>query len=468
MGTTIAFLGAAQNVTGSRYLLKNGGTRILIDCGLFQERDLRARNYEASSLEARTLDAVILTHAHLDHSGFLPRLVRDGFRGMVYSTPATAEIARIAFLDYAHLQEEDVELKRRRHKREGRAGRYPLVPLYTERDAVSAMHHFDTIDYGRPVKIGRDIEATFHDAGHILGSAMIEMSVRINGALRTIVFSGDIGRWDKPILRDPTVFTEADYVVMESTYGDRLHEDPKDIDSLLAEVITLARRNRGNVVIPSFAIERTQEVLYHLNTLFTQNRVPSLPVLIDSPMALEVTEVYKRHRELFDDEMNQLVRNGRSPFSFRGLRMTASVEESKGINRMKGSAVIIAGSGMCTGGRIKHHLVYNIGRPESVILFVGYQAQGTLGREIAEGAPEVRILGQPHAVRARVQQIQGFSAHADRAELLRWLSGLKTPPRHVFVTHGEPDASKALAETLRTEKRWSVSVPSYEDRVRLT
>jgi metallo-beta-lactamase family protein len=468
VGTTIAFLGAAQNITGSRYLLKNGGTRILIDCGLFQERDLRARNYEASSLEARTLDAVILTHAHLDHSGFLPRLVRDGFRGMVYSTPATAEIARIAFLDYAHLQEEDVEMKRRRHKREGRAGRYPLVPLYTERDAVSAMHHFDTVDYGRPVKIGRDIEATFHDAGHILGSAMIEMSVRINGALRTIVFSGDIGRWDKPILRDPTVFTEADYVVMESTYGDRLHEDPKDIDSLLAEVITFARQNRGNVVIPSFAIERTQEVLYHLNTLFTQNRVPSLPVLIDSPMALEVTEVYKRHRELFDDEMNQLVRNGRSPFSFRGLRMTASVEESKGINRMKGSAVIIAGSGMCTGGRIKHHLVYNIGRPESVILFVGYQAQGTLGREIAEGAPEVRILGQPHAVRARVQQIQGFSAHADRAELLRWLSGLKTPPRHVFVTHGEPDASKALAETLRTEKRWSVSVPSYEDRVRLT
>jgi metallo-beta-lactamase family protein len=467
VGIKLSFLGATQNVTGSRYLLECNGSRVLVDCGLYQERALRERNYQGFPVRPDTLDVVLLTHAHLDHCGFIPRLVKDGFRGTVYSTPATAEIAQIAFLDYAHLQTEDTEFKRRRHAREGRKGRDPLVPLYTDRDADASMRHFDTVEYGKSIRVGHEIEATFHDAGHILGSAMIDLSVRVNGALRTLIFSGDIGRWGKPILNDPTVFTDADYVTMESTYGDRLHEDSTDIDSMLVEVVTSTKQKRGNVLIPSFAIERTQEVLYRLNALFLKGRIPHMPVFIDSPMAQEVTQVFKRHRELFDEEMNAFLKSGNSPFSFKGLRMVGSIEESKAINRMKESAIIIAGSGMCTGGRIKHHLVYNISRPESVILFVGYQAEGTLGREIVEGAAQVRILGQSYPVLARVLQIQGFSAHADKAELLRWVSGLKAPPKHVFVTHGEAEVARKFADTLRTEKHWSVSVPSYEQAVDL-
>lgn len=463
MTVGLRFLGATRNVTGSRYLLEFDGSRILIDCGLYQERDLRARNWDPFPVPPGSLHAVLLTHAHLDHSGFLPRLVKGGFRGTVYSTHATAEIARIAFLDYAHLQTEDSDFKRKRHEREGRAGRYPTLPLYTDADAMASMHRFKTYDYGRPVRVGPGVDAIFHDAGHILGSAMIEVRAGSNGNQKTIIFSGDIGRWNKPILNDPTVFSEADYVVMESTYGDRLHEDPADIESLLEEIIRSAKRGGGNIVVPSFAIGRTQEVLYHLNCLLLRKRIPHLPVLIDSPMALEVTQVYKRHRELFDEETTELVREGHSPFSFSDLRTMSTIEESKAINRLKESAVIIAGSGMCTGGRIKHHLVQNISRPESAILFVGYQAEGTLGREIADGAPEVRILGQTYPVRARILHIQGFSAHADRAELLRWASGLEASPRNVFVTHGEPEAARALAETLVSDKGWKVSVPGYED-----
>jgi metallo-beta-lactamase family protein len=426
----------------------------------------------------------------MDHSGFLPRLVKSGFRGTIYSTAATAEIARIAFLDYAHLQSEDMDFKRRRHEREGRRSRYPEVPLYTEADALAATHQFKTYDYGRPVKIGPDMEAVFHDAGHILGSAMIEVRAGggrgtgssgetdggggtgsagggAGGGRRTIVFSGDIGRWDKPILRDPTTFNEADYVVMESTYGDRRHEDTADIDTLLEEVIRSTKRKGGNVVVPSFAIGRTQEVLYHLDRLLLKRRIPHLPVVIDSPMALEVTQVYKRHRELFDAETRDLVREGHSPFSFPDLRIMGTIEESKSINRLQESAVIIAGSGMCTGGRIKHHLVQNISRHQSTILFVGYQAAGTLGREIVDGAQTVRILGQMYPVRAGIRQIHGFSAHADKTELLRWVSDLERPPRQVFITHGEAEAAKAFAGTLASEKRWPVSVPSYQDTVTL-
>ncbi|MFZ1948002.1 MAG: MBL fold metallo-hydrolase [bacterium] len=467
MGISLGFLGAAGNVTGSRYLVESNGSRVLVDCGLHQERTFRDRDWQRFPVPPDSISGVVLTHAHLDHCGFIPRLVASGFRGTVYSTPATAEIARIAFLDYAHLQAEDMEFKRRRHQREGRKGSHPAVPLYTDADAMASLNRFRTVDYGKPFRVGGGLEATFHDAGHILGSAMVELNATANGGARTVVFSGDIGRWDKPILNDPTVFAEADYVVMESTYGDRLHEDPQDIDTMLTGVIRSAAHAGGNLVIPTFAIERAQEVLYHLNRLFLKDEIPRLPVFIDSPMALEVTQVYKRHRELFDDEMTDLVNRGQSPFSFPGLRMTASIEESKTLNSLRRSAVIMAGSGMCTGGRIKHHLAANIGRPESVILFVGYQAEGTLGREIVEGAREVRILGEMHAVRARVVQIQGFSAHADRAELLRWVSGISKPPRRVFVTHGEAAASQSFADTLAREKGWAVSVPRYEERADL-
>jgi metallo-beta-lactamase family protein len=467
--TSLSFLGAARNVTGSRYLVEVNGSRLLIDGGLYQERDFVGRNWDAFPVPPKSLDAILLTHAHLDHSGYLPRLAKQGYRGIVYSTPATAEIAAIAFADYAHLQVEDLEHKRTRHQREGRQSPHAEVPLYNDADAVACERLFRTVGYERPVEVADGVEATFHDAGHILGSAMIRLVISGNGGgARTVVFSGDIGRWDKPILNDPTVFDQADYVVMESTYGDRLHEDQADIDSLLEDAILSTVKRGGNVVIPSFAIGRTQEVLYRLNGLFVAKRIPRLSVFIDSPMALRVSEVFQRHRELFDREMTTLEREGHSPFRLPNLKTTDSIEASKAINQVRSGAVIIAGSGMCTGGRIKHHLVANIAREESTILFVGFQAAGTLGREIAAGASEVRILGQIYPVRAAIKQIQGFSAHADRAELLRWVSGLRSAPRQVFVTHGEPESAESFAALLTAQKGWSAQVPHYLDKTMLS
>jgi metallo-beta-lactamase family protein len=467
MKMSISFLGAAQNVTGSRYLLEHGGLRILVDCGLYQEREFLARNWDRFPVPPKSIDLILLTHAHLDHSGFLPRLVRNGFRGKVYSTQATCEIAKIALLDSARLLTEDAEFKRKRHAKEGRKGPYPEVPLYTEKDAYDSMPLCTPVRYEEPVTIADGIEATYHDAGHILGASHVSLTVEDAGVKRTILFSGDIGRWDKPILRDPTVLEEADYVIMESTYGNRDHEDPKDIDAMLEDVVRSTGKRGGNICIPSFAIGRTQEVLYHLNELLVEDRIPSCDVFIDSPMAVRVTEVFKHHRELFDQEMLKYLREGHSPFSFPELKMVTTVKESKAINAIKKGALIIAGSGMCTGGRIKHHLFQNISRPESTVLFVGYQAIGTLGRHIVDGAREVRIFGQKHQVKAKITQIHGFSAHADRGELLRWVSGLKAAPRSVFVTHGEPEAAKAFADLLKQEKGWSTSVPQYEDRVEL-
>jgi metallo-beta-lactamase family protein len=287
----------------------------------------------------------------------------------------------------------------------------------------------------------------------------------MNGEGRKILFSGDVGRWDKPILQDPALVDEADYILVESTYGDRLHKAQREIDDQLFEVIEPTRKAGGNIVIPSFAVERAQEVLYHLNELLMEDRIPHMPVFIDSPMAISVTEVFEHHPELFDEEMMKLILRRKSPFDFPRLKMTRSVKESKAINEVEGTAIIIAGSGMCTGGRIKHHLIQNISRPESTILFVGYQAVGTLGRHIVDGAKEVRILGQMHRVKARVAQIDGFSAHADRDELMKWTSGLKKPPKHLFVTHGEPESAMSFADFVREQRGWQVSVPSYQDEV---
>jgi metallo-beta-lactamase family protein len=467
MEAALNFLGAARNVTGSRYLLEYDGKRIMIDCGLYQERDLRSRNWDTFQVPPGSIDAILLTHAHLDHCGMLPRLVKKGFKGKVHATGATLEIARIALMDSAHLLMEDAEFKKRRHELEDRRGPYPEEPLYTTKDALDCFPLLEGVEYDKPLALGYGLEAVFHDAGHILGSSMVELRATREGEKRKIIFSGDIGRWDKPILKDPTVFEEADYVVMESTYGDRLHEDRKDIDTALEDVIQSTRKRGGNVVIPSFAIERAQEVLYRLNTLLLDDRIPHMMVFIDSPMAVRVTEVFKRHHELYDQEMRELVSEGHSPFRFPSLKMVGSVHESKSINHIKGTVVIIAGSGMCTGGRIKHHLVNNITRPQSTILFVGYQAVGTLGREIVDGAQEVRILGKTYPVKARITQIHGFSAHADRGELLRWASGIKEAPRHVFITHGEPEASESFSEYLGGRTGWPVSVPHYEDRAEL-
>jgi len=465
MNIKLTFLGAAQNVTGSQYLIETNNAKFLVDCGLYQERELTGRNWGPFLFPPEKLDAVLLTHAHLDHCGLLPRLVREGFNQAIYCTGATSEITRIMLLDSGKIQEEDADFKRRRHKRESRKGPYPEIPLYTRDDAEAVSPLFSPVKYGQNVQIGDGVEATFYDAGHVLGSSMIRLKIEQNGEARTILFSGDIGRRNKPILNDPTLFDEADYVIVESTYGDRLLESPQDAANQLAEAINTTVKRGGNVVIPSFALERSQELLYYLSKFRLEGRIPHLKVFVDSPMAVEVTGVFERHPELFDEEMKKLLRQQSSPFDFPGLNLVGTVDESKAINHMDGSVIIIAGSGMCTGGRIKHHLVNNITREESTILFVGYQAAGTLGRHIVGGTKRVRILGQYYPVRARIAQLNGFSAHADRDGLVRWLSSLRKPPRRVFVTHGELDASQNLAGLIRSRHAWETIVPSYQEQV---
>jgi metallo-beta-lactamase family protein len=462
MQIRLTFLGAAQSVTGSCYLVESGNFRFLVDCGLYQEREFGGRNWRPFPIPPETLDCVLLTHAHLDHSGLLPKLVREGFRGSIYCLAATAEISEIMLLDSANIQQEDAEFKKKRHQKARRKGPYPEVPLYTIDDAKASFPLFSPVEYGKTINIGNGVEATFYDAGHVLGSSMIRVRIRQNGEDRAILFSGDIGRSGKPILRDPTFFEEADYVLVESTYGDRLLEPLGDAADKLADVINATVKSGGNIVIPSFALERSQEVLYYLNKFLIEDRIPHLMVFIDSPMAVSITGVFEHYPELFDEEMVKLIRQKNSPFDFRGLSLVRTVEESKAINRIKGTVIIIAGSGMCTGGRIKHHLVTNISRTESTILFVGYQAAGTLGREIVGGAKKVRILGQHYPVRARVVQINGFSAHADRDGLLRWLSSLRKPPRRLFVTHGESSVSQHFAGLVRDKTGWEVVVPEYQ------
>jgi len=465
MSIKLQFLGAVQNVTGSRHLLEANGTKILVDCGLYQERQFRSRNWEPFTCPPESLDAVLLTHAHLDHCGLLPKLVKEGFKGKIYCTAATSEIAQIILLDSAHIQEEDAKYKLKRHKREGRKGSYPVEPLYTTAEAEACFPQFSTVKYKKPIEIGAGVEATFCDAGHVLGSSIIRVKVSQDGQDRTVIFSGDIGRPDRPIVQDPSIVEQADYVLVESTYGDRVHEGPEDTKKLIAEVINSTRQAGGNIIVPSFALERSQELLYYINELLLEKAIQPLQVFLDSPMASRITKVFQNHRELYDEEMTEFMRRNKSPFEFSGLKMAGTSDESKAINHIRGTVMVIAGSGMCTGGRIKHHLVNNITRPENTIMFVGYQAVGTLGRRIVNGEKEVRILGQEYPVIARIAKINGFSAHADKEELFEWLSGLKKPPRKLFVVHGEAESANKFGDYIREKTGWEVTVPAYQDEV---
>lgn len=463
----LKFLGAARQVTGSCYAVEADGATVLVDCGLYQERQFLVRNWDPFPLPPDRIDLVLLTHAHLDHSGLLPRLVRQGFSGPILTTPATADLLPIVLGDSAHIQEEDAAFKKKRHAKEGRRGPHDDIPLYTTADVERTLPLVETVPYGQIRELPGGLSAVFHDAGHILGSSMIEVRIGHGDGARTIVFSGDIGQWNKPLIRDPSVFTKADYVVMETTYGDRNHDDPKDVESLLCDIVSKTVAAGGNVVIPTFAIERAQELMFHFSRFSHDNCLPPVLVFLDSPMAVDVTGVFERHLDDLDAETQGLFRDGKRPFDFPGLKLIRTSEESKAINSIRGSCVIMAGSGMCTGGRIKQHLIRNISRPDSTVLFVGFQAKETLGRQIMDGASTVRILGQTWPVRARIEKIMGFSAHADRRGLFRWLDAFERPPRRLFLTHGEKEIPLALADELRRDRGWTVSVPEYLEEFEL-
>jgi metallo-beta-lactamase family protein len=461
----IRFLGAAQNVTGSRHLLEVDGIRLLVDCGLYQERQFQERNWTKFAVPPESINAVFLTHAHLDHCGLLPKLVREGFGGRIYCTQATAELARIILLDSARIQEEDAEYKRKRHEKQGKKGPHGDVPLYTVKDAEACFPYFEPVKYGQQIHIGDSIVVTLSDAGHVLGSSMIKFDVGRNGDKRTILFTGDLGRPGRPILADPSITEKADYIIIESTYGDREHCDTVDAKKQIADVINATKEKGGNIVIPSFALERSQEILFYIKELLLKDAIPHLIIFLDSPMAARITEIFRRHSELFDEETQEMLRVHHSPFDLPELKVTTTSEESKAINHITGTVVIISGSGMCTGGRIKHHLVNNISRKESTIMFVGYQAVGTLGRIIVDGAKKVRILGEEYKIKAKVVQITGLSAHADRNEMLNWLKNFKLPPKRIFLVHGEAESAKAFGAFLKDKTGWQVSIPAYEDQV---
>jgi len=455
------FFGAAGQVTGSSYLLSINGLNFLVDCGLYQERDYLSRNWNPFPFSPQKIDCLLLTHAHLDHSGLIPKIVKEGFDGRILCTPPTSEILPIVLFDTAKLQEEDALLKKKRHEKEGRRGPFPEVPLYTGADVEKALPLIEAVDYRIKIQLRPDVHAVFHEAGHILGSSIIEVLVNSNHQSRRIIFSGDLGQWDKPLVRDPETFTEADYLFLESTYGDRDHDHPEQVAERLAENVNRVVKRGGNLVIPTFAIERAQELMFHLGNLVRKGKIPQLPVFLDSPMAVSVTRVFSNYLRYLDEESRQMFSQGQNPFDFPGLKLVQSPDESAAIDRVKGSAIIMAGSGMCTGGRIKQHLVRNISRPESTILFVGYQARGTLGRQILDGQSPVRIYGQMYQVKATIDQIQGFSAHADRRQLLKWLKTLKRAPKALFLTHGEKEATGTFAQEIRIEMGWNVEVPQY-------
>ena len=460
----LSFQGAAQNVTGSRYMLSANGLNLLIDCGLYQEHNLKERNWRDFPFPPDKLDAVFLTHAHLDHCGLLPRLVKAGFKGRIYCTAPTADIVRIVLLDCARINEEDAEFKRRRHEKEGRTPKYKELPLYTEEEAREVFPLLTPCPYRTTIDLGSGLTAEFEEIGHILGASFLRFAISQKGATRHLVFSGDVGRRKMPILHAPAAIGDADYLVLESTYGNRLHSPQQDVAKTLADIINQTCERRGNLIIPSFAIERTQDLLYYLSLLHSQDKIPHLPIFVDSPMAVKVSMIFKRYPDLFDSKTKELARHFRSA----NTHLVHTQADSKSINHIRGTAIIIAGAGMCTGGRIKHHLTHNIEDSANTILFVGYQASNTLGRLIKDGAPIVRILGEDYKVKAHVASIDGFSAHADKQELQEWMCTASGIPRTVFVTHGEPEAAQELAEAINDKPGWKAQVPNYLDTVSLS
>jgi metallo-beta-lactamase family protein len=460
---SLSFLGATGTVTGSKYLFKHENSSILVDCGLFQGlKELRLRNWSPLKIDLNSLDAVVLTHAHIDHSGFLPRLVRQGFNKTVYCTEPTRDLLEIMLLDSAHLQEEDA----RYANKKGSSKHKPALPLYTIEDAQQAIKLLKGIPYDTTFQAAPGIRVSFLDAGHIMGSSFVVAEWKASDGDRKIVFSGDLGRYKRPILKDPTTVKNADYLLVESTYGDRLHEQ-KDPADELKRIIKQTISRKGVVLIPAFAVGRTQELLYRIRELEDKGEIPVLPVYVDSPMAIRTTKLYERYSEFYDNKASLLHEKGTDILQTTRMEFTESVEDSKRINALDEPCIIISASGMLTGGRILHHLIQRLPRTKHTVVFVGYQAEGTRGRALQSGKDSIKIHGMQIKAAAKIETISDLSAHADYNEILSWLGQFEKPPKRTFIVHGEPDASRALQERIGETLAWDTHVPQYEEVVTL-
>ena len=455
-------------MTGSKYLLESNGRKVLVDCGLFQGlKELREKNWQDPPFRAAEIDAVIITHAHIDHTGYLPRLVKLGFSGKVFTSRATGDLLKILLPDSGRLQQEEADYRNRHNLTK----HSPALPLYDEDDAKDALKMLELVaNDGSQVEICDGFRASFNVAGHILGASevLVEMeNARANGDSVKFLFSGDLGHYDQPILKDPVAPPDCDYLMCESTYGNRLHSEVHS-DTQLAEIINEAAKRNAPVLIPAFAVGRTQEILYLIRELEEEKKIPVLPVAVDSPMAAQATQVYNRFNEEHDREYASILARKVHPLRTGSMSTTSSREDSKKLNDLKGTRIIISASGMLTGGRVLHHAMRVLPNPDATIIFVGYQAAGTTGRRILDGEGEVRIMKHWIPVRCHVEKIDGFSAHADWKAVLRWLSGLKVTPKRVFTTHGEPEAAQAMAQHIRDKYGWTVEVPHYGETVKLS
>jgi len=453
----ITFHGAAQTTTGSMHLLEINGSRILLDCGLYQGRRKEAfeRNRNLP-FDPASIDKVLLSHAHIDHSGNLPTLVNRGLRGEILATPATRDLCDIMLRDSAYLQTRDVEYV---NKKRIRQGKKPFEPLYVPRDIDKVMTYFRDAPYEEPAEIAEGATATFHDAGHILGSALITVDVKANGSTKRLLFTGDLGRKGMPILRDPTVVHDVDWLITESTYGNRLHPPKADVQGRLKSYMEDISQQRSRLIIPSFSVGRTQIIVYFLREIYESGRIGDVPVYVDSPLSSKATEVHINHPECYDKEATRTLFEGEGPFEFGRLKYTTDVEESKKLNHMGGPVVIISASGMCEGGRIVHHLKHTVEDPRDIILIVGYQAEHTLGRRLVERVNPIRIFGEEHPLRARVHTINALSAHADRNEMLAYFNAMGPKVERAFCVHGEKEATAAMAEAMREVGAKRVDIP---------
>ena len=471
----ITFLGATRTVTGSNFLLEGAGKKIIIDCGLYQGKAKEEReNYADFTYDVNEIDYMLLTHAHIDHSGRIPKLYVDGYRGPIIATKATCDLCAIMLPDSGHIQEMENVWQ---NKKRARVGKPELPPLYTAQDAIDCLEIFKPVSYDEIIQLDENISVRFNDAGHMLGSSIIEVWIKENGEIKKIVFTGDLGNNDIPLLDSPTMIDSADYVVMESTYGSRLHNRNDDKAELFLNIVEETLDKGGNVIIPSFAVGRTQEILYELNKLKEQRtdeeflkkyeKLMKATVYVDSPLAISATEVFRQNMDLFDEEVRKEIEQGDNPLEFPGLKFTQTVDESKALNDDPHPHIIISASGMCEVGRIKHHLKHNLWNPNNTILFVGYQAPGTLGAKIVSGEKKVKIFGEEIAVNARIEYIEGYSGHADQEWLLNFVYSFITKPKHIFLVHGELEGQKVLKEKIQQTIEIPVTIPDYGENYNL-